>query len=214
MLNREGKEVSRLEQRRVVAVLGDTSELGERLQLEALRQGIKRAPLVAWVSDGASGLWKIFGACFSQYAIGILDFYHAAQHLWGAAAALLDGRTRQARVWFAQARRYMRRGHIRRIIAELERAKTEKGLSAESGKIIRLAAAYFQTHEAHLNYVLFKELGLPLGSGFVESTCKWLIQQRFNGVGMRWSEYGFNALLHLRVAYVNGRFDILFSSIE
>ena len=44
----------------------------------------------------------------------------------------------------------------------------------------------------------------------VESACKWLIQQRFKGVGMRWSEGGFNHLLHLRLAWVNGRFEALF----
>jgi hypothetical protein len=37
------------------------------------------------------------------------------------------------------------------------------------------------------------------------------IQQRFKGVGMRWSEDGFNHLLHLRLAWVNQRFDSLFS---
>jgi hypothetical protein len=53
-------------------------------------------------------------------------------------------------------------------------------------------------------------MGLPLGSGMVESACKWLIQQRFKGVGMRWSEEGFGPLLHLRLAWVNSRFLELF----
>jgi hypothetical protein len=44
----------------------------------------------------------------------------------------------------------------------------------------------------------------------VESACTWLIQQRFKGVGMRWSEDGFNHLLHLRLAWVNGSFETLF----
>jgi len=48
-------------------------------------------------------------------------------------------------------------------------------------------------------------------SGIVESACKWLIQQRFKGVGMRWSEDGFNHLLHLRLDWVNGRFDSSFT---
>jgi len=69
------------------------------------------------------------------------------------------------------------------------------------------------THQSHINYQRYKELGLPLGSGMVESACKWLIQQRFKGVGMRWSEPGFNHLLHLRLAWVNGRFDELFSPV-
>jgi hypothetical protein len=51
---------------------------------------------------------------------------------------------------------------------------------------------------------------LPLGSGFVESAAKWLIQQRFKGVGMRWSEDGSNNLLLLRLAWANDRFDVLF----
>jgi hypothetical protein len=32
-------------------------------------------------------------------------------------------------------------------------------------------------------------------------------------VGMRWSEDGFNHLLHLRLAWVNGTYDDLFDSI-
>jgi hypothetical protein len=34
---------------------------------------------------------------------------------------------------------------------------------------------------------------------------------RFKGVGMRWSESGFNHLLHLRLAWANERFDSLFA---
>ena len=36
------------------------------------------------------------------------------------------------------------------------------------------------------------------------------MQQRFKGVGMRWSEEGFNHLLHLRLAWVNDSFETLF----
>ena len=71
---------------------------------------------------------------------------------------------------------------------------------------------YLDKHRDHIQYDKLKEMGLPIGSGLVESTCKWLIQQRFKGVGMRWSEDGFNHLLHLRLAWVNGRFDPFFSS--
>jgi hypothetical protein len=70
---------------------------------------------------------------------------------------------------------------------------------------------YLSTHLAHIQYRAFKKLGFPLGSGMVESACKWLIQQRFKGTGMRWSESGFNHLLHLRLAWVNQHFDSLFA---
>jgi hypothetical protein len=48
---------------------------------------------------------------------------------------------------------------------------------------------------------------VPLGSGMVERACTWLIQQRFKGVGMRWSETGFTHLFPLRLAWVNGSFE-------
>ncbi|HEY7496406.1 MAG TPA: hypothetical protein VIH59_35560 [Candidatus Tectomicrobia bacterium] len=66
--------------------------------------------------------------------------------------------------------------------------------------------AYLERHRDHINYEAYTALGLPLGSGMVESACKWLIQQRFTAVGRRWSEEGFNHLLHLRLAWVNGSF--------
>jgi hypothetical protein len=97
---RTGQVVSRLAQRRLVAVLGDIEAFTPRLWLEALRQGITHAPHVVWLSDGGRGLWRLFDERFAVYARGILDFYHAAQQLWKGAAAWLDGRTSQARRWF------------------------------------------------------------------------------------------------------------------
>jgi hypothetical protein len=75
---------------------------------------------------------------------------------------------------------------------------------------LRTVAAYLERHREHMHDETYKALGLPLGSGMVESACKWLIQQRFKGVGMRWSEDGFHHLLHLRLAWVNGSFETLF----
>jgi hypothetical protein len=84
---RTGKVVARLHQRRLVAVFGDIEALQGCLWLAARRQGIWRAPQVGWRSDGAQGLWRLFEECFTAYATGLLDFYHAVQHLWKGAAA-------------------------------------------------------------------------------------------------------------------------------
>ncbi len=85
--------ITRLHQRRLVAVLGDIDDLKLRLQLEALRQGITTAPQVVWISDGARGFWRLYRECFAPTgAVGILDFYHAVQHLWQAASAYHNGK--------------------------------------------------------------------------------------------------------------------------
>ncbi|HJW91530.1 MAG TPA: ISKra4 family transposase [Anaerolineales bacterium] len=205
-----GQEVPRLEHRRLVAVLGDIEALRPRLWLEALRQGVRSAKLVAWVCDGGRGFWSLYTAQFKGYATGILDFYHAAQNLWKGAAVWLDGRTQAARAWFVTARHRLRHGETDQVLADLAAALALDDLPASARTTLTNLYTYLDKHRDHLDYEKFKELGLPIGSGMVESACKWLIQQRFKGVGMRWSEDGFNHLLHLRLAWVNGRFDALF----
>ena len=49
-----------------------------------------------------------------------------------------------------------------------------------------LFRTYLFTHRDHIDYARFKELGFINRSDVVESTCKWLIQQRFiDQEGMR-----------------------------
>jgi hypothetical protein len=210
-LTQTGKPVTHLTQRRLVAVLGDIDALQPRLWLESLQQGILTAPAVVWLSDGGRGFWRLFHDCFEEHAQGVLDFYHAAQNLWKGAKAWLDGRTRSAHQWFVQARRKLRRGKAGEVLADIQAALDLEGLPASAHKTLSNLYHYLDKHREHIDYARFKELGLPIGSGIVESACKWLIQQRFKGVGMRWSEDGFNHLLHLRLDWVNGRFDSLFT---
>ena len=209
---RKGKDICQLHQRRLVAVLGDIEALRPRLLLEALRQGLHSAEHIVWLSDGGRGFWGLYQDCFAHCAIGILDFYHAAQNLWKAAAAALDGRTTKAHQWFRLVRHQLRHGEAESVIAQLALAINFRSFPTNVHNTLRHVHDYLETHRDHIKYDHFKALGLPLGSGMVESACKWLIQQRFKGVGMRWSEDGFNHLLHLRLAWVNGRFDNLFPS--
>jgi hypothetical protein len=208
---RSKSNAPQLHQRRLVAVLGKIDVLGPRLWLEALRQGVLTAPQVVWLSDGGVGFWSLYAACFAAYAIGILDFYHAAQNLWKGAKAWLDGRSKKARQWFVSARHRLRHGETDLVLNDIAAALALDGLPETAQKALKNLYDYLDTHQHHIQYEKFKKLGLPIGSGMVESACKWLIQQRFKGVGMRWSEAGFNHLLHLRLAWVNGRFDELFA---
>jgi len=209
---RTGEIISRLHQRRLTAVLGDIDDLQSRLRLEALRQGMATARQVVWLSDGARGFWRLFQQCFAHCAIGILDFYHAVQHLGKAASAYQDGNpARTPQMWFERMRHQLRHGFGKHIIKELSRLLKYPSTSEATKLTLRQVRDYLETHLTHIQYRQFKKQGLPIGSGMVESACKGLIGQRFKGVGMRWSEDGFNHLLHLRLAWVNQRFDALFS---
>ncbi len=207
---RAGKQIPRLHRHRVAAVLGDIDDLSERMWLEGLKQGVKAAPRVVWLSDGARGLWRLFDERFQSYAIGILDFYHAVQNVWSGLKVWLDGRTTHCQTWFTDARHRLRHGQSNDVLDDIKAATTLPGLPDSAKEALIKLYNYLEKHRDHIQYDKFKEMGVPIGSGLVESTCKWLIQQRFKGVGMRWSEDGFNHLLHLRLAWVNGRFDAFF----
>lgn len=104
-------------------------------------------------------------------------------------------------------RHRLRHGFGKGIIKELDWLSKSKNTAEVTKPILRQVQDYLTTHLEHIQYHQFKKQGLPISSGIVESACKWLIQQRFKGTGMRWSKDGFNHLLHLRLAWVNGRFD-------
>ena len=210
--SRAGQLVPRLTHHRVVAVLGDIDDLAIRMRLEAFKQSIWLAPKVVWLSDGARGFWRLYREQFQPYAVGILDFYHASQNLWLGLKQWLDGRTTSAKLFFRLSRRRLRSGQSQAVLDDIQAALGLDGLPACAQKSLSKIYTYLHKHRDHIQYDAFKQSGCPIGSGFVESTCKWLIQQRFKGVGMRWSEDGFNHLLHLRLAWVNGRFDDLFLS--
>jgi hypothetical protein len=210
-LTRQGKRVPCLCQRRLVAVLGSIDDLTPRLWLEAVRQQVHTAVRVVWLSDGGAGFWTVFQRCFKAFgATAILDFYHAAQNLYKGTRAWLDGRTRACQQKFVDWRHRLRHGHEQHVLAELATLVEGKHLPDAARETLTKVYNYLKTHEEHIQYDHFKAAGLPIGSGLVESACKWLIQQRFKGVGMRWSEPGFNHLLHLRLAWVNQRFDSFF----
>ena len=211
-IKRNGEAVTQLYHRRVVGVLGDIEAFMPRLKLEAQRQSFEQAPKVLWICDGVKGFWRIYDTYFKSCALGILDFYHAAGHLWRAAAAF-DGRSGIAKKWFQQWRHQLRHGQQKQVLSNLTRLINTELFESDELKTLEQVQAYLQRHRSHTRYEEFKDLDYPLGSGMIESTCKWLIQQRFKGVGMRWSEDGFNHLLLLRMAWVNRRFDSHFPQV-
>ena len=72
------------------------------------------------------------------------------------------------------------------ILADLDATLQLDDLPPNVRQKLKNLYGYFSTQKNRIDYARFKELGLPIGSGLVESTCKWLIQQRFiDQEGMR-----------------------------
>ena len=81
------------------------------------------------------------------------------------------------------------------------------GTHPEVAEKIRTEANYFQRNTERMRYPQFRRQHLFVGSGVIEAGCKTVIGSRLKQSGMFWTVRGANAILALRCAHLNGRFE-------
>jgi len=176
---------------------------------------------VVVIGDGSDWIWGLSADRFHFRLftgelippIEILDFYHAAENLTKARNAVFknpDGQS--ARQWYERWCHKLRHGKVKELIAELRR-RAGQTLSEESRKELQVRADYFLTHAHRMNYPEYEALGLPIGSGAIEGTCKNLVKGRMACVGQRWdAEDGVERMTALRVRIFNKRYGDLWEN--
>jgi hypothetical protein len=58
--------------------------------------------------------------------------------------------------------------------------------------------AYLEKRENQMHYPQFQAAGWPIGNGIVESGNKVVVESRFKGAGMYWTDAHVNPILTLR----------------
>ena len=188
------------------AYRGQPQEFGRRVHGEALRRGLHQAQKVYVVADGAAWIWNIVEDRFTG-AAQVLDYYHAAQHLW-AVADELHGEDRQAgRRWVRPLLHMLKHGQEDKVRRRLK-DRLNQGLSQNSRatEVLRRESKYFEGHRHRLHYAKAQAQGCPMGSGAMESTCAQF-QNRFKRTGQFWTPPGQRHLLALDLARRNNDWD-------
>jgi hypothetical protein len=188
-----------------VAWRGDPHEFGRRLYAEALRRGLNQAQKVYVVADGGVWIWNIVADRFGE-AMGVLDFYHASEHLWAVARAI-HADEEQARRWVEPLLHGLKHQGPTRVIGRLEwLLKRRDRYEPSTGEVLATQTEYFRRHRDHLRYPQIEKQGCPKGSGAIESTCSQL-QDRFKRAGQFWTLPGEQDLLALDLARRNEDWD-------
>ena len=190
-----------------VAHLGGPEAFGQQVWSEARRRQFAQAHDTIVVGDGAVWVWNLAREHFYD-SRQVVDWYHATQHLSGAAQALHGGGTPAAQQWFKQHETMLFQGHANRLAVQL---RAEAAVHPAAAEVLRREAGYFADHQRRMQYMELREDGFPIGSGMVESGCKQF-RQRFSGPGMQWSRPGIERLLPIRAAIMSHRFDQLWKS--
>lgn len=198
-------------ERGYVATRGGLESFRNQLYAEALRRGMSQAETVLVLADGAVWIWNLVNDRFPQ-AVQRLDLYHAQQHLWNLAAELHGKATPEARAWVAPyiaALKNEKDGILKTINGLKELGTQLESYSGKQQETLRKETAYLENNQHRMDYKTGADIGQPLGSGAIESTCSQY-QRRFKMTGQFWSLEGDEAFLALSTLHRNGRWNKLF----
>lgn len=142
----------------------------------------------------------------------IVDYYHAALRLTSIADALnLDDAA--AKQWSRRMRQLLKgpQGVSRILHSAAALAKRYGFKNEEKEKEYKTACNYLRKRSEWMRYDVFRERGLPIGSGVTEAGCKTLFTQRLKQSGMRWKHPGMQTVLNLRVLIMSGVWDKVYA---
>ena len=179
------------------AVLGSKDDFQPALWALAVDHNIPTARHCSVVADGALWIWDVADQV-CPHAQFVVDWFHAVDHLSQAVHVLFphpDDHAKRKR-WLKRYKDHLYNGRVQLIIRALHRYGHPQ------------LATYFERYSQYMHYRTFRDAGLPIGSGTVESGVKQF-KQRLCGTGMRWNKANAEHMLTIRTAILSDDFDAL-----
>jgi hypothetical protein len=142
----------------------------------------------------------------------IVDVVHVLEYLWLAARALFGGSTPQAESWVGERLMSLltgrRGGEIARTIRQWAWRRDDT-LNEVARKAIEKACTYL-ANRSRTRLMRYRDAlrdGLPIATGVIEGACRYLVKDRMDRTGARWSLEGAEAVLRLRALRASNDFE-------
>ena len=81
------------------------------------------------------------------------------------------------------------------------------GLAGNAREAVDRCANYLLKNAGYLQYDQYLAKGFPIATGVIEGACRYLLKDRMEVTGARWSLAGAEAVLRLRALQASGDFD-------
>jgi hypothetical protein len=158
-----------------------------------------RKPLVIRL-DGALGLWRLAPQLFKPWkrVTGVLDIMPVVGDRWAAANALFGEASKAGQHWVQQKLTEILSGRVGDVIGGLRHIRTKQRLRKSVPQTLAKVITCLHNHRRWMQYDQYLAMGLPIGTGVVESACGSVVKHRMEGEGQRWSLAGAEAILALR----------------
>lgn len=136
----------------------------------------------------------------------IVDLIHVLEYLWKASHCFNPAGTTEAEEWVTKRLVMLLEGADPSYVAGgIRRSATL--LAITDRKAADTCANYLTKYRDHIRYGDAIAAGLPIASGVIEGACRYLVRDRMDKTGARWSTKGAEAILQLRALRANGDFD-------
>jgi hypothetical protein len=186
--------------RRVASLVRPKQAVMELIKADAERRDPQhRQPLVILL-DGALCLWRLAPQLFKPWkrVTCVLDIMHVVGYLWAAANALFGEASKAGKHWVQWKLTEILRGRVGYVIGGLRQILTKQRLRKSVRQTLAKVITFLHNHRHWMQYDQYLALGLPVGTGVVESACGSVVKHRMEGEGKRWSLAGAEAILALR----------------
>lgn len=140
----------------------------------------------------------------------LLDIVHVLEYLWDAARALFGQSNPKAESWVGDRLLALLTGSSGGDVARTIRWWAARGKLDESAlAAIEKSCEYIadRTRTRLMHYEEALGDGLPIATGVIEGACRYLVKDRMDRTGARWSLTGAEAVLRLRAIRASGDFD-------
>ena len=149
-----------------------------------------------FIADGATWIWNWIEDTYPG-SLQIVDFFHAKEHLCAFAKGHFKD-TKEREQWTDRQSMMMLNKGIDPVIAAL------CGLPG-GGRAKKQLIGYYKTHQRRMQYHIFRQQDLLIGSGAIESAHRDVLQHRLKLSGQRWTMDGLQQMAQLRATYKSGQ---------
>lgn len=189
---------------------GDVDTAGKQLRACAKKAGFCAGHQVHGVGDGAPWIAKQFKKQFGAQGSYLLDFYHVCEYLSPAAKAIEnDSATQHA--WLEKQKDRLKNQGVDTVLNELQ-SHLEPPETVDENAPVRKCWRYLGERQNQLDYKHAIDLGLPIGSGEIESAHRYVIQERLKLPGAWWKDSNAEYMLSLRSSRANGEWAAYWNS--
>ncbi|MDQ6797343.1 MAG: ISKra4 family transposase [Actinomycetota bacterium] len=137
----------------------------------------------------------------------VIDLIHVMEYIWSAAWCFFAEGDPAAQDWVRAKTIAVLQGHARDVATGIRRRATAARLTKAKRNNADACANYLTNKASYLDYPTALAAGWPIATGIIEGTCRYLVADRMDITGARWSVDGAEAVLKLRAVRSNGDFD-------